>query len=192
MKHELICPVSPGYDIKLHPMVRSLSGRLELWGMWSYALSPPLPGPLRLGEVVPARVPWLKLLFLLSCGEASGRSRPLTDTSVASHVEGPDHLSRYPGREYEMTEHITDHDIATGSEPCRLLGSSHATGGEPGFSTSTADEDAGVAPNPTVWSTALDGRREERSGIRFPKTAVFATWNIRGANARKVQVITDE
>ena len=86
-----------------------------------------------------------------------------------------------------MTEHITDHDMAAGSALRRLLGPSHATGGEAGPNLNTATEDEGVAPNPVPGSAAPEGRRMERNGIHLRKKAVFATWNIRGANTAKLR-----
>ena len=91
-----------------------------------------------------------------------------------------------------MREHITDHDMAARSAPHRLLGPYHATGGEPGPNLNTAAEDEGVAPNSISGSSALEGRRMARNGIHLRKKAVFATWNIRGANTAKLQVITNE
>ena len=58
-----------------------------------------------------------------------------------------------------MTEHITDHDIAARSVPRRLLGPSHAAGGEAGHNLNTAAEDEGVAPNPVSGSAAPEDRR---------------------------------
>ena len=91
-----------------------------------------------------------------------------------------------------MTEHNKDHDMAARSAPRRLLGPSHATGGEAGSNLNTAAEDEGVAPYPVSGSAAPEGRRMEMNGIHLRKKAVFATWNIRGANTAKLQVITNE
>ena len=91
-----------------------------------------------------------------------------------------------------MTEHNKDHDMAARSAPRRLLGPSHATGGEAGPNLNTAAEDEGVAPYPVSGSAAPEGRIMEMNGIHLRKKAVFATWNIRGANTAKLQVITNE
>ena len=107
-------------------------------------------------------------------------------------MKGPDHPSHYPGQEHKLTEHNTDHDMAARSAHLRLLGPSHATGGEAGPNLNTAAEDEGVAPNPDSGNAAPEGRRMERNGIHLRKKAVFATWNIRGANTAKLQVITNE
>ena len=82
--------------------------------------------------------------------------------------------------------------MAARSAPRRLLGPSHATGGEAGPNLNTVAEDEGVAPNPVSGLAAPEGRRMERNGIHLRKKAVFATWNIRDANTAKLQVITNE
>ena len=79
-------------------------------------------------------------------------------------MKGPDHPSHYPGQEHKMTEHSTDHDMVARSAPLRLLGPSHATGGEAGPNLNTAAEDECVAPNPVSGSAVPEGRRMERSG----------------------------
>ena len=91
-----------------------------------------------------------------------------------------------------MTAHITYHDMAARSAPRMLLGPSHATGGEAGPNLNKAAEDEGVAQNPVSGSVAPEGRRMERNGTHLLNKAVFATWNIRGANTAKLQVITNE
>ena len=73
-------------------------------------------------------------------------------------MKGPDHPSHYPDQGHNITEHITDHDMAASSSPRRLLGPSHGTGGEAGPNLNTSAEDEGVALNPVSGSGSQNGK----------------------------------
>jgi exonuclease III len=82
--------------------------------------------------------------------------------------------------------------MATRDEPLRSLVSPYATEGEARVISSTAAEDEGTAPNPSLGNVGPDDRREERSGLNLRTVSSIGTWNIRGLTTGKLEVITRE
>ena len=83
-------------------------------------------------------------------------------------------------------------DIPSGGAPRRLPRRLNITGGEARVNPNTAIEDEDSMPNPCQGSIGSDSHAQERADLNLRHTALIGTWNTRGMDNAKMQIITKQ
>ena len=84
-------------------------------------------------------------------------------------------------------------DIPSGGAPRRLPRRLNITGGEATVNPNTAIEDEDSMPNPSQGSIGSDtSHAQERADLNLRHTALIGTWNTRGMDNAKMQIIAKQ